>query len=187
DSVDTTETLEHLHVVLHGGARDVHEHPGARDPVEQPRQVVRRHVFQPRIGQPDRVQHATPEFRDPWPRVTAPRLRRDGLGDDSAQPVEIHHAIDLPAEPSGPRGEEHRVLKGGTPERFQFTESGTARRPGPFWFFGTRPAGTSGGFSRGPRLPVSGAAHIAKIRTPAPAAGTLRMPNSRARESSAVL
>src|SRR5438105_14505429 len=43
--------------------------------------------------------------------MPAPLLRRDGLGHDAAQCVEVDHAAHLAAEAGGAGGEEHGVLK----------------------------------------------------------------------------
>ncbi len=39
------------------------------------------------------------------------RCQRDRLGDNSAQPVQVHDAVELPAESGGPGGEKNRILE----------------------------------------------------------------------------
>src|ERR1041384_7508723 len=92
------------------------------------------------IGEAHRVEHPARELRHPRRRVAVPRRERNRLGDDSAEPIEVHHPVELASEPRGAGGEKNRILEGVA------EEVAGERRPGHYLL--DRPA-TAG--SRGPR------------------------------------
>src|SRR4029077_10573521 len=141
-----------------------------------PRQIVRRHGVESRVGEPHRVEHAAEEFLDAWTRMSPARFRGDRLGHDAAEALESDHALDFAHEPRGARGQENRVLEGHAPEGLHLRVStDTPRRPGAL-VGRTVVLDTigSGGSSSGPRLPVTGSVQSATARGP-PAAVTARM------------
>src|SRR5262249_11477981 len=66
-----------------------------------------------RVGEADRVQHATGKLRDAGSRVTMTRLRAHGLGDEATQRVQLDDGRKLAAEPRRACGEENGILERG--------------------------------------------------------------------------
>src|SRR6185312_10192883 len=57
------------------------------------------------------IQHTPGELRHPRRGVSMTRLQRDCLGDDTAEPIQPEHSVELAAEAGGPRGEKKRILE----------------------------------------------------------------------------
>src|SRR6266566_4586090 len=89
----------------------VDEHAGAPQLPREPRKLVRAHRLEARVGQSHGVEHAPREFGDARRCMASPSLRRNGLGDDAAQGVEVDHTAHFAAEAGGAGGEENGVLK----------------------------------------------------------------------------
>jgi hypothetical protein len=64
-----------------------------------------------RVGQADRVEHATGELGDARWRVAATRFPRHGLGDKAPQLLQIEDSVELDPEASGARSENDGILK----------------------------------------------------------------------------
>src|SRR5256714_5936111 len=75
------------------------------------RKVVGAHGVEARIGESHGVEHAAREFGDARRRMAPPRVRRDSLGHDTAERVQVDDAAYLAAEAGGAGGEENGVLK----------------------------------------------------------------------------
>jgi hypothetical protein len=66
-------------------------------------------MIHPGVGQTNGVQHATVELGHARGRISAAGLERYRLGDDTPEPVEIDHAIELRPEARRSRREENGV------------------------------------------------------------------------------
>ena len=61
------------------------------------------------VVEADRVEHAGRRFDRPPGRVAGPRLLRDRLGKNAAEPAEIDQACHLAGVAEGARGDEDRI------------------------------------------------------------------------------
>ena len=77
----------------------------------EPGEVLCAHSIEAGIGQTDRVDHSATELSDARRRCARPGLDAHGLGDEPAEPFEIHDLGELAAVARSAGSEDDRILK----------------------------------------------------------------------------